>query len=54
MKAARLEQRRATEPVASETPPTESQGLGLGLAALAGLLLVGALLFRRALHRPQT
>ena len=54
VKAARLEQRRSTEPLASDVPPKESQGLGLGLAALAGLLLAGAFLARRALHRPQT
>jgi hypothetical protein len=54
VKAARLEQRRSTEPLAGDVPTEESQGLGLGLAALAGLLLAGAFLFRRALHRPQT
>jgi microcin C transport system substrate-binding protein len=54
VKAARLEQRRPAESLASEAPPKEGQGLGLGLAALAGLLLAGAFLFRRALQRPQT
>jgi microcin C transport system substrate-binding protein len=54
VKAARLEQRRPAASLASEAPPKEGQGLGLGLAALAGLLLAGAFLFRRALQRPQT
>jgi len=54
VKADRLEQRRSTEPLVSDTPPEEGQGIGLGLAVLAGLLLAGAFLFRRALHRPQT
>ena len=53
-KAARLEQRRAAETVTSEVEPEEGQGLGLALAALAGLLLAGAFLFRRALQKPQT
>ncbi len=53
-KAARLEERRSVEPIASDAPPKEGQGLGFGLAVLAGLLLVGALLFRRAVQRPQT
>ena len=54
VKAARLDERRAAEPLTSEAPPAEGQGLGLGLAVLAGLLFAGALLFRRALQRPQT
>jgi microcin C transport system substrate-binding protein len=53
-KAARLDERRSVEPIASDAPPKEGHGLGFGLAALAGLLLVGALLFRRAVQRPQT
>ncbi len=52
-KADRLQRRLASERPISEAPPGEGQGLGLGLAALAGLLLVGALLFRRALHKAQ-
>ena len=56
VRAARLEQRLSTEPLAGDVPTEQGQGqgLGLGLAALAGLLLAGAFLFRRALHRPQT
>ena len=54
VKAARLEQRLSAEPLTSEAQPAEGQSLGLGLAALAGLLLAGAFLFRRALQRPQT
>lgn len=56
VKAARLEQRLKREPVASEddVPGGTEPGLGMALAVLAGLLLVGAFVFRRALHRPQT
>ena len=54
VKAARLEQRRKTEPATSELEGQTSPGLGMTLAALAGFLLVGVFLFRRALHRPQT
>jgi len=54
LKAARLEQRLSAEPIASDVPTQQGQGLGLGLAVLGGLLLAGALLFRRALHKPQT
>lgn len=53
-KAARLEQRQAREPLTGEVQPEEGPGLTLALAALGGLVLAGAFLFRRALHRPQT
>jgi microcin C transport system substrate-binding protein len=54
VKAARLEERRSADPVTSEVEPKEGQGLALALATLAGLLLAGAFLFRRALQKPQT
>ena len=52
-KADRLQRRLASEQPISQAPPQEGHGLGLALAALAGLLLVGAFLFRRALHKAQ-
>ena len=52
-KADRLERREATQGPVSEAPSGEHRSLELGLAALAGLVLVGVVLFRRALHRPQ-
>ena len=53
-KAARLAERAEDIAEAGETEPDESPGLGLTLAALAGILLLGALVFRRAMGRPQT
>ena len=53
VKAARLEQRREVEPQVGEVPNRRHENLGLGLAALAGLLLAGGILARRSLRRPQ-
>ncbi len=53
VKAARLEERRVAEPPTAELDGGGRPGLATTLAIIAGLLLAGVFVFRRALHRPQ-
>ena len=53
VKAARLEERRVAEPPSAELDGGGRPGLATTLAVIAGLLLAGFFVFRRALHGPQ-
>ena len=53
VKAARLEERRVAEPPSAELDGGDRPGLATTLAVIAGLLLAGFFVFRRALHGPQ-
>ena len=53
VKAARLEERKVAEPPTAELDRGGRPGLATTLAVIAGLLLAGFFVFRRALHGPQ-
>jgi microcin C transport system substrate-binding protein len=53
VKAARLEERKVAEPPTAELDGGGGPGLATTLAVIAGLLLAGFFVFRRALNGPQ-
>ena len=52
-KAAKLEERRKTEPPQTALEGGGTPGIGTVFAVLGGLLIAGYFVFRRALSRPQ-